>query len=63
MVDEPKPKNTGRRRISDLNKTLTVKEKKAKKSAQEKLADKKKELDNLPINIVTKIILNGRISE
>ena len=44
MVDEPKPKNTGRRRISDLNKTLTVKEKKAKKSAQEKLADKKKEL-------------------
>jgi hypothetical protein len=44
VVDEPKPKNTGRRRISDLNKTLTVKEKKAKKSAQEKLADKKKEL-------------------
>ena len=44
MVDEPKPKNTGRRRVADLNKTLTVKEKKAKKSAQEKLADKKKEL-------------------
>ena len=44
MVDEPKPKNIGRRRLSDLNKNLTVKEKKAKKSAQEKLADKKKEL-------------------
>ena len=44
MVDEPKPKNTGRRRVTDLNKNLTVKEKKAKKSAQEKLADKKKEL-------------------
>ena len=44
MVAEPKPKNTGRRRVGDLNKTLTVKEKKAKKSAQEKLADKKKEL-------------------
>ena len=44
MVDEPKPKNTGRRRVADLNKNLTVKEKKAKKSAQEKLADKKKEL-------------------
>ena len=44
MVDEPKPKTTGRRKVGDLNKTLTVKEKKAKKSAQEKLADKKKEL-------------------
>ena len=44
MVDEPKPKNTGRRRVADLTKNLTVKEKKAKKSAQEKLADKKKEL-------------------
>ena len=44
MVDEPKPKNTGRKRVADLNKTLTIKEKKAKKSAQEKLADKKKEL-------------------
>ena len=42
MVDEPKPKTTGRRKVGDLNKTLTVKEKKAKKSAQEKLADKKK---------------------
>jgi len=44
VVDEPKPKNTGRRRVADLTKNLTVKEKKAKKSAQEKLADKKKEL-------------------
>ena len=44
MVDEPKPKNIGRRRLSDLNKNLTVKEKKAKKSAQDKLADKTKEL-------------------
>jgi len=44
VVDEPKPRNTGRRRVADLNKNLTVKEKKAKKSAQEKLLDKKKEL-------------------
>ena len=41
MVDEPKPKKAGRRRVKDLNAPLTIKEKKARKSAQDLLREKK----------------------
>ena len=44
MVDEPKPKKAGRRRVKDLNAPLTIKEKKARKSAQDLLREKKQEL-------------------
>ena len=44
MVDEPKPKKAGRRRVKDLNAPLNIKEKKARKSAQDLLREKKQEL-------------------
>jgi hypothetical protein len=44
LVDEPKPKKAGRRRVKDLNAPLTIKEKKARKSAQDLLREKKQEL-------------------
>ena len=39
MVEEPKPKKSGRRRVKDLNTPLTIKEKKARKSAQDLLRE------------------------
>ena len=47
MVDEPKPKQLGRKRRTSLNAPITVKEKKARKSAQDMLREKKKELEAL----------------
>ena len=44
MVDEPKPKKSGRRRVKDLNTPLTIKEKKARKSAQDLLRERKQDL-------------------
>ena len=44
MVDEPKPKKAGRRRVKDLNAPLTIKEKKARKSAHDLLRERKQEL-------------------
>jgi hypothetical protein len=44
LVDEPKPKKAGRRRVKDLNAPLNIKEKKARKSAQDLLREKKQEL-------------------
>ena len=45
MVDEPKPKKSGRRRVKDLNTPLTIKEKKARKSAQDLLRERKQDLE------------------
>ena len=50
MVDEPKPKQLGRKRRTSLNAPLTVKEKKARKSAQDMLREKKKELEKAQKN-------------
>ena len=50
MVDEPKPKSLGRKRRNSLKATLTVKEKKARKSAQDMLREKKKELEKAQKN-------------
>ena len=44
MVSEPKPKKSGRRRVKDLNTPLTIKEKKARKSAQDLLRERKQDL-------------------
>lgn len=44
MVDEPKPKKAGRRRVKDLNAPLNIKEKKARKSAHDLLRERKQEL-------------------
>jgi len=44
LVDEPKPKKAGRRRVKDLNAPLTIKEKKARKSAHDLLRERKQEL-------------------
>ena len=45
MVDEPKPKKAGRRRVKNLNTPLSIKEKKARKSAQDVLREKKEALE------------------
>ena len=45
MVDEPKPKKAGRRRVKNLNAPLSIKEKKARKSAQDVLREKKEALE------------------
>ena len=50
MVEEPKPKSLGRKRRSNLSNPLTVKEKKARKSAQDQLREKKKELEKAQKN-------------
>ena len=50
MVDEPEPKQLGRKRRTSLNAPLTVKEKKARKSAQDMLREKKKELEKAQKN-------------
>ena len=50
MVEEPKPKKSGRRRRSSLNAPLTIKEKKARKSAQDMLREKKHELEKAQKN-------------
>ena len=50
MVDEPKPKNAGRRRRTSVYAPLTIKEKKARKSAQDMLREKKKELEKAQKN-------------
>ena len=50
MVDEPKPKKSGRRRVKDLNTPLTIKEKKARKSAQDLLREKKEQLEKAQAN-------------
>ena len=50
MVEEPKPKNTGRKRKTSLNAPLTIKEKKARKSAQDMLREKKHELEKAQKN-------------
>jgi hypothetical protein len=50
VVDEPKPKQLGRKRRTSLNAPLTVKEKKARKSAQDMLREKKKELEKAQKN-------------
>lgn len=50
MVEEPKPKSLGRKRKNSLNATLTVKEKKARKSATDMLREKKKELERAQKN-------------
>jgi len=50
VVDEPKPKSLGRKRKNSLNATLTVKEKKARKSATDMLREKKKELERAQKN-------------
>jgi hypothetical protein len=44
LVSEPKPKKSGRRRVKDLNTPLTIKEKKARKSAQDLLRERKQDL-------------------
>jgi len=44
LVDEPKPKKAGRRRVKDLNAPLNIKEKKARKSAHDLLRERKQEL-------------------
>ena len=50
MVDEPKPKKSGRRRVKDLNTPLTIKEKKARKSAQDLLRERKEQLEKAQNN-------------
>ena len=50
MVSEPKPKKSGRRRVKDLNTPLTIKEKKARKSAQDLLREKKEQLEKAQAN-------------
>ena len=50
MVSEPKPKKSGRRRVKDLNTPLTIKEKKARKSAQDLLREKKQDLEKAQAN-------------
>ena len=50
MVNEPKPKKSGRRRVKDLNTPLTIKEKKARKSAQDLLREKKEQLEKAQAN-------------
>jgi coenzyme F420-reducing hydrogenase alpha subunit len=50
VVDEPKPKNAGRRRRTSVYAPLTIKEKKARKSAQDMLREKKKELEKAQKN-------------
>jgi len=50
LVDEPKPKKSGRRRVKDLNTPLTIKEKKARKSAQDLLREKKEQLEKAQAN-------------
>ncbi len=50
MVDEPKPKSLGRKRRTSLSTPLTVKEKKARKSASDMLREKKKELEKAQKN-------------
>jgi len=50
LVSEPKPKKSGRRRVKDLNTPLTIKEKKARKSAQDLLREKKEQLEKAQAN-------------
>jgi hypothetical protein len=50
LVDEPKPKKSGRRRVKDLNTPLTIKEKKARKSAQDLLRERKEQLEKAQNN-------------
>jgi len=50
LVSEPKPKKSGRRRVKDLNTPLTIKEKKARKSAQDLLREKKQDLEKAQAN-------------
>jgi hypothetical protein len=50
VVDEPKPKSLGRKRRTSLSTPLTVKEKKARKSASDMLREKKKELEKAQKN-------------
>ena len=50
MVEEPKPKKSGRRRVKNLNTPLTIKEKKARKSAQDLLREKKQDLEKAQAN-------------
>ena len=50
MVSEPKPKKSGRRRVKDLNTPLTIKEKKARKSAQDLLRERKEQLEKAQNN-------------
>ena len=50
MVEEPKPKKSGRKRRTSVNAPLTIKEKKARKSAQDMLREKKHELEKAQKN-------------
>jgi hypothetical protein len=50
LVSEPKPKKSGRRRVKDLNTPLTIKEKKARKSAQDLLRERKQDLQKAQAN-------------
>ena len=50
MVGEPKPKKSGRRRVKNLNTPLTIKEKKARKSAQDLLRERKQDLEKAQAN-------------
>jgi hypothetical protein len=50
LVSEPKPKKSGRRRVKNLNTPLTIKEKKARKSAQDLLREKKQDLEKAQAN-------------
>jgi hypothetical protein len=50
LVGEPKPKKSGRRRVKNLNTPLTIKEKKARKSAQDLLREKKQDLEKAQAN-------------
>jgi hypothetical protein len=50
LVGEPKPKKSGRRRVKNLNTPLTIKEKKARKSAQDLLRERKQDLEKAQAN-------------